>query len=179
MRALLPGDTQLHRHIHPACARLQASPSSRPLHMAAHSSELLTDAGSHTRLAGQEVKASSKKAQDSAADTVERAQRELQEERGRSKRLLEAARAGSMATQSAGTLLACCTSVVGPTSLLEAARAGSMPTQFAGGALAWCCDSSVASVLLSGRCWHWMQCSLGQVARLFRRWSGSWCQLPC
>ena len=144
-----------------ACAQLQASPSCWPLCTSAHSSNLLTDAVFDICVAGQEVKASSKKAQDSAADTVERAQRELQEERGRSKRLLEAARAGSMATQSAGTLLACCTSVVGPTSLLEAARTGSMATEFAGGAPAWCCDSSVASLLLSGRCWHWMQCSLG------------------
>ena len=126
-----------------ACAQLQASPSCWPLCTSAHSSNLLTDAVFDICVAGQEVKASSKKAQDSAADTVERAQRELQEERGRSKRLLEAARAGSMATQSAG------------------------------GALAWCCDSSVASLLLSGRCWHWMQCSLGWVSRLCRRWSGT------
>ena len=101
------GNTRLHSHTHHACAQLQASPL-RPLRMAAHMSEVLTYAVCDTKLAGQEVKASSKKAQDSAADTVERAQRELQEERGRSKRLLEAARAGSMATQSAGGALACC-----------------------------------------------------------------------
>ena len=54
-------------------------------------------------LAGQEVKASSKASQDAAGESVHKAQKELQEERDRSKRLLEAARAGRMATQAAGS----------------------------------------------------------------------------
>ena len=40
---------------------------------------------------------------------MDKAQRELQEERDRSKRLVEAARAGSMATQGAGTSPVCVT----------------------------------------------------------------------